>query len=789
MLDFNLLFSLIALGVHGSSIFLTWTLLIVIKIAIIKLSSPAHRVEKMTTCGGLFLAQVGSGCPLQRHFLGHARAGGGTWVSAVFLSFTAVMQARAPQSFVSALASQAGASREASKVMRVSTWGIDPKPISCNGYAKYGGQGAADMGQGIQIKRIACGSAARSLEAHGVAKYTREWEALVDSNLVVNVYTGVHWIDNVKLIVRQDGAGLSPSEILDAVKKAACNNHEVASNIDSTIGGKLVNDVNEFFAILTKLFKPDQRGYLAALRFKRQRDNQPAAEYLNEMKYLVYKHWIGLPDKEEPTSCSRSALTRGKVQRSTTRRGIMDNDKKTCQDNRFSHFRGRGRGSGRGYANYNQDLKRNPHFHSWCSYSVTYTCQMEKSQIWIWNICHLTPDDQTVTEKDAKVVCGHSGRTALHMRRSETILLPALGLQESGRHAVHDIVIDAVPHTKVLYEEEIHASETVAFDAQGRLYIPDAYGRVFLASPPGAPLKEIFRIPGRPLGAVFSKEGNLLVASAGVGLVSVAGDGGSLPVVLTSHADVSTPDDLFLILYADGIDVSPESGKVYFTDADRSQPHPPDRPGAPVNILAPFLLNTFSGERNGRLLEFDPVTGKTKILTRGLWFANGVALSSKEDFLVVAETNAARLSRFWLKGSKAGTLEVWVRKLPGLPDGVALSSDGHFWVAIVGVPGTLEGLALMAKSPFLRRVIGRLMLSAGPSFRRKLMNATSPPHGLVIKISSETGEILAALEDKTGRVFNGVTSAVEHGGKLYLGSIVKEDGIPVVDLRAAGLLA
>lgn len=33
----------------------------------------------------------------------------------------------------------------------------------------------------------------------------------------------------------------------------------------------------------------------------------------------------------------------------------------------------------------------------------------------------------------------------------------------------------------------------------------------------------------------------------------------------------------------------------------------------------------------------------------------------------------------WLVG-QAGTLEVWVSKLPGIPDGLAISSDGHFWV-------------------------------------------------------------------------------------------------------------
>jgi hypothetical protein len=49
------------------------------------------------------------------------------------------------------------------------------------------------------------------------------------------------------------------------------------------------------------------------------------------------------------------------------------------------------------------------------------------------------------------------------------------------------------------------------------------------------------------------------------------------------------------------------------------------------------------------------------------------------------------------------------------------------------------------------------------------------------------GSILQALQDPTGAVFHGVTSAVEHEGKLYLGSLT-DPGVPVIDLRAAGLL-
>ncbi|MNE78580.1 Strictosidine synthase [compost metagenome] len=41
---------------------------------------------------------------------------------------------------------------------------------------------------------------------------------------------------------------------------------------------------------------------------------------------------------------------------------------------------------------------------------------------------------------------------------------------------------------------------------------------------------------------------------------------------------------------------------------------------------------------HGRLLKYDPMTKKTTVLLEGLNFANEVALSADEDFVLVAES-------------------------------------------------------------------------------------------------------------------------------------------------------
>lgn len=71
------------------------------------------------------------------------------------------------------------------------------------------------------------------------------------------------------------------------------------------------------------------------------------------------------------------------------------------------------------------------------------------------------------------------------------------------------------------------------------------------------------------------------------------------------------------------------------------------------------------GRPSGRLLRYDPATGSTHVLARHLMFANGVALSPDQDFVVVAESFRMRLQRYNIKGPKAGTLEQFGPILPG----------------------------------------------------------------------------------------------------------------------------
>jgi hypothetical protein len=90
-----------------------------------------------------------------------------------------------------------------------------------------------------------------------------------------------------------------------------------------------------------------------------------------------------------------------------------------------------------------------------------------------------------------------------------------------------------------------------------------------------------------------------------------------------------------------------------------------------------------SGDATGRLMRYDPRTGNVTVLSSGLTFPNGVALSADRTHLVVAETSSCKLLRHWLRGPAAGKTEV-LAELPGYPDNVRPDGAGRggYWVGL-----------------------------------------------------------------------------------------------------------
>ncbi|KAI4984600.1 hypothetical protein ZWY2020_017230 [Hordeum vulgare] len=168
---------------------------------------------------------------------------------------------------------------------------------------------------------------------------------------------------------------------------------------------------------------------------------------------------------------------------------------------------------------------------------------------------------------------------------------------------------------------------------------------------------------GRPLGLRFHlKSGYLYIADAYKGLMRVAPGGGEATVLVTEV-------DGAPLRFTNGVDVDQVTGEVYFTDSstnfNRSQ----------------HEMVTRTGDSTGRLMRYDPRTGKAVVLQAGITYPNGLAISADRTHLIISSTGPCKLLRYWIKGSKAGTMELFA-DLPGYPDNVRPDKKGGYWVAL-----------------------------------------------------------------------------------------------------------
>ncbi|CAI5480640.1 unnamed protein product [Closterium sp. Yama58-4] len=282
------------------------------------------------------------------------------------------------------------------------------------------------------------------------------------------------------------------------------------------------------------------------------------------------------------------------------------------------------------------------------------------------------------------------------------------------------------------------------------------------------PLGLAWRNDGRELVVCEATKGLLLVdvATRSVRLISNSSNG--IPFRITDNADVAS------------------DGTIYFSDASSHFP------------ISHFFLDILEQRPYGRLLRINPdeqladvprheedehatsapaaSTGiaseagpvEAETLLDGLYFANGVALSQNEDFVVVAETSRYRLTRYWLKGPKAGTSEMFLDNLPGSPDNVNSNRKGLFWVCLV-IPRQ-PIMDLIHPFPLLKALIGLLPLKyLQPPFLAPMMR-----HAGAVLAVNEDGQVVKFLSDPTAKHVGGFTSAreVDGGKELVFGSLL-----------------
>lgn len=294
--------------------------------------------------------------------------------------------------------------------------------------------------------------------------------------------------------------------------------------------------------------------------------------------------------------------------------------------------------------------------------------------------------------------------------------------------------------------------EHIVLARDGKLYAAVASGSILRMNPDGSAQEVFVNTGGRVLGFDFDGQGNLIAADAIKGLLAIAPD--RKISVLADHVSGTDP-----IRYADAVVVA-RNGRIYFSDA--STRFAPARFGGTFEAS---VLDIIEQSSTGRVLEYDPAAKRTRIVARGLSFANGVALARDEQTLFVAETGKYRVWRIAaaadnidVSHGESAQARIVFDNLPGYPDNLMRGQEGRIWLGFAKPRSpTVDA---MAGRPLLRKMTLRLPRALWP---------VPKPYGHVMAFT-EDGQIVADLQDPTG-AYPETTSVTETVDRLYVQSL------------------
>ena len=240
-------------------------------------------------------------------------------------------------------------------------------------------------------------------------------------------------------------------------------------------------------------------------------------------------------------------------------------------------------------------------------------------------------------------------------------------------------------------------------------------------------------------GLHFDAEGNLIACDQKRGLISVDPKG-----TITVLAQEDEYGRSFLI--PNDVDIA-NDGKIYFSSTSSKYSF----------SMSNALKIVLEARPDGGLFCYDPRTKAVETLIDSSFFGNGVAVSKNDEFVLMVDLTKYRVLRYWLKGSKKGTIDTFIDNLPGLPNGISRRADGSFWLGFSSCRN--DDLDNLQPSVWLKKLVFGL-----PDFMKPAMQA----YGIVMHLSP-TGEILKTYCDTSGKRVPEASSIEEQDGVLYLG--------------------
>ncbi len=300
-------------------------------------------------------------------------------------------------------------------------------------------------------------------------------------------------------------------------------------------------------------------------------------------------------------------------------------------------------------------------------------------------------------------------------------------------------VNDKLVYSEALLKGQVQGPEDIVIDKTGNLYISNSDGNILILRATGE-LDTLVSTIGRPLGLAFSPKGNLIVCHENMGLISINASG-RITQLAGKDKGIHLADDLAIS----------SKGIVYFSDATIFEG------------LNNFYYDILIHKPFGRVFSYNLITNEINLLLDSLYFANGITISPKEEYILISESSSYQIRKYWLKGNLAGTQEIILNNMIGFPDGINNSKDGNYWVSMAS-PRKWSVDNLYHPYVWVKQILKYIPESFRPG---------PEMYGLIIKIDGQ-GNILESLHDPLGKVLHTITNTVEFEYTLYMGSLYND---------------
>ncbi|MBT4265618.1 MAG: SMP-30/gluconolactonase/LRE family protein [Deltaproteobacteria bacterium] len=338
---------------------------------------------------------------------------------------------------------------------------------------------------------------------------------------------------------------------------------------------------------------------------------------------------------------------------------------------------------------------------------------------------------------------------------SSQLVIPVLdgALHPNNRIDTCDVVKDSLA-----------MPDDLVIDQNGTVYI-SCENKVLKSASLGEAQFDVYaEFNGITGGLSFHPDGSLMVCVSGEGVWFVNASGALEKMALSLEKPLLSPTCI-----APGPD-----GVIYITD------------GSCRHILENWVRDLMEKRSDGRLIQYDPQTKKSKVLLSKLRYPHGICVNTINNSLILTESWAHQISQYPLDNIRAETRKDFMRNLPGYPSRIIPTADENYWVALFARRTQLIELILEEKqyrlemmrqieppywvAPSLKPNQSYLEpLQGGQIKQLGEMKPWAPPrsYGLVIRVDKH-GEVKESLHCRSEGERHGITGLYQHLDQLYI---------------------